>query len=295
VSSDDCCGHVVGDALRMEYVSRAPQPPLDGLIHDVYYLAGRPPYRRLTLPAAPAPLLIVNLGAPFHVRAGDQVQAAEYADGCVVSTPTRAWEFGYPIPSRSVGVHLKPWGLAPFLPMAAAELRDRPATIEQVWGRPAVAELRDRLDAVHEPHQLLTVLEEGLMRQLRQTPGLDLVCRVSTAIAATGGTAPIGDLIAARGVSSTHLARSFKEIIGVTPKRLARAHRFSTTVLAMDPAEPIDWADLAARAGYFDQAHFGHEFREFTGFTPTRYVDLRRKFEREHPGHALDGWPLPAD
>jgi hypothetical protein len=48
-------------------------------------------------------------------------------------------------------------------------------------------------------------------------------------------------------------------------------------------------------AGYFDQAHFGHEFRAFTGLTPTRYVDLRRRLLREHPGHVLDGWPLPAD
>lgn len=279
----------------MEYVSREPRPPLDGLVHDVYYLVGKPPYRRLTLPAAPAPLLIVNLGAPFHIRAGQDIEAAEYTDGCVVSTPTRAWEFGYPVPSRSVGVHFKPWGLAPFLPRAAAELCDRPATIEQVWGRPATAELRHQLAAVAEPDQMLTLLEEGLMRQLREVRGLDLVRRVSTAIAATGGTVAIRDLIAAGGVSSTYLARSFKEIVGVTPKRLARAHRFSTTVLSIDPAGAIDWADLAARAGYFDQAHFGHEFREFTGFTPTRYMEVRRRFLREHPAHVLDGWPLPAD
>jgi hypothetical protein len=43
------------------------------------------------------------------------------------------------------------------------------------------------------------------------------------------------------------------------------------------------------------QAHFDHEFRAFTGLTPTRYVEVRRRFLREHPGHALDGWPLPAD
>ena len=36
--------------------------------------------------------------------------------------PTRAFEFGYPLRTRSVGVHVKPWGLAPFLPMPAAEL-----------------------------------------------------------------------------------------------------------------------------------------------------------------------------
>jgi len=59
--------------------------------------------------------------------------------------------------------------------------------------------------------------------------------------------------------------------------------------------QPIDWAEVAACAGYFDQAHFGHEFREFTGLTPTRYIEVRRRFLREHPGHALDGWPLPGD
>ena len=142
------------------------------------------------------------------------------ADGCEVTMPTRALEFGYPLRTRSVGVHFKPWGLAPFLPMSAAELCDRPVTVEQVWGRPAIAELRDRL---------------------------------------------------------------------------ARTYRFAATVFAINPAGPIDWGDLAGGAGYFDQAHFGHEFRAFTGLTPTRYVEVRRRFLREHPGHALDGWLLPAD
>ena len=61
------------------------------------------------------------------------------------------------------------------------------------------------------------------------------------------------------------------------------------------PRRPVDWAELAARAGYYDQAHFGHDFRTSTGLTPTRYLDVRRRFLREHPGHPLDAWPLPAD
>jgi len=62
-------------------------------------------------------------------------------------------------------------------------------------------------------------------------------------------------------------------------------------VLAIDPAGPVDWLGLAGRAGYYDQAHFGHDFRTFTGLTPTRCLDLRRRFLREHPGHALDVGP----
>ncbi|MGA5761266.1 helix-turn-helix domain-containing protein [Nonomuraea bangladeshensis] len=277
----------------MKYVSRAPRPPLDAFIDDLYYLEGAPPYARLTLPPMPAALLIVNLGAPFRIRA--DIETAEYADGCVVSTPTRAFEFGYPPGTRSVGAHVKPWGLAPFLPMPAAELCDRPVTVEQVWGRAAIAELRERLAAADGPYEMLTLLEQELMRRLRETAGLELVRRTSGVIAAAGGAVAIGDLSVAAGVSSTHLARRFKELVGVTPKRLARTHRFAATVFAIDPAGPIDWGELAGGAGYFDQAHFGHEFRAFTGLTPTRYVEVRRRFLREHPGHVMDGWPLPAD
>ncbi|WMF04538.1 helix-turn-helix domain-containing protein [Micromonospora robiginosa] len=133
------------------------------------------------------------------------------------------------------------------------------------------------------------------MRRLREADGVALVRRTSSVIADTGGAVAIGDLTVAAGVSSTHLAQRFKQLVGVTPKRLARTYRFAATVFAIDPAGPVDWADLAARAGYFDQAHFGHDFRAFTGLTPTRYVDVRRRFLREHPGHVLDGWPLPID
>ncbi|WP_408612259.1 DUF6597 domain-containing transcriptional factor, partial [Glycomyces dulcitolivorans] len=151
----------------MEYASRVPRPPLDGLIDDLYYLEGSPPYARLMLPPMPASLLIVNLGAPFRIRAGAETHLAEYADGCVVTTPTRAFALEYPLRTISVGVHVKPWGLAPFLPMPAAEICDRPVTLEQVWGRAAVAGLRDRLAA------------------------------------AAGGALAIGDLNAAAGVSGT--------------------------------------------------------------------------------------------
>src|SRR3954452_6045436 len=135
----------------------------------------------------PAALLIVNLGAPFRIRAGTDIAAADYADGVVITTPTRAMEFSYPPGTRSVGVHFKPWGPAPFLPMPAAELCDRPVTVEQVWGRPAVAELRDRLGGAAGPGEMLTLREEELMRRLGETAGLGLVRHTSQVIAATGG------------------------------------------------------------------------------------------------------------
>ncbi|MFB7259520.1 hypothetical protein [Streptomyces nojiriensis] len=63
-------------------------------------------------------------------------------------------------------------------------------------------------------------------------------------------------------------------------------------MFAINPAGPAGRGDLAGYAGYFGQAHFGPEFRALTGLTPTRYAEVRRRFLRECPGHALDGRPL---
>src|SRR6185503_8521560 len=149
----------------------------------------------------------------FLIRAGTDVDAVAYTDGCAVTTPTRAWEFSYPTPTRSVGVHFKPWGLAPFLPMPAAELCDRPATVEQIWGESAVAELHDRLASADAPHEMLMVLEEELVRRMRAIDGLDIVRHVSTAIAETGGAVPISDLGVTARASSTYVAKRFREIV----------------------------------------------------------------------------------
>jgi len=272
-----------------------PRPPLDGVIDDLYHLQGAPPYPRLTLPPMPSAVLIPTSGRRSASAPAPPSRRPSTSTAAWSPTPTRAFEFGYPPWTQSVGVHFKPWGLAPFLPMPAAELCDRPVTVEQVWGRLTVAELRDRLATAAGPHEMLTLVEDELMRRLSETAGLGLVRHTSRVIAAATGAVAIGDLSVTAGVSSTHMAQRFKELVGVTPKRLARTYRFAATVLAIDPAGPVDWVDLAGRAGYFDQAHFGHEFRTFTGLTPTRYIDVRRRFLREHPGHALDVGPLPAD
>jgi hypothetical protein len=53
--------------------------------------------------------------------------------------------------------------------------------------------------------------------------------------------------------------------------------------------------ELTGRTGYNDQATSAMSSGRSRGRTPTRYLDVRRRFLREHAGHPLDVWPLPAD
>ena len=140
---------------------------------------------------------------------------------------------------------------------------------------------------------MLDILEAALLTRVRPVAGLELVRDTSTRISQSAGSLSIAGLTDAAGVSSTHLAARFKHLVGITPKRLARTYRFAEVVNSINPAREIDWAEIAHRAGYHDQSHFTHELRQFTGLTPTGYLDLRRRFAAEHPDSALDVGLLP--
>jgi AraC-like DNA-binding protein len=71
--------------------------------------------------------------------------------------------------------------------------------------------------------------------------------------------------------------------VGALPKELARLHRFERVLLNIDPAQAVDWGRIAHQSGYYDQSHFNREFRQFTGDSPTDYLQLRRQLCDRHP------------
>ena len=60
---------------------------------------------------------------------------------------------------------------------------------------------------------------------------------------------------------------------------LAVPERAAPAGARMRPAVRRDWAGLALACGYFDQAHLIHDFRAFSGLTPTAYEARRTAFQ----------------
>jgi AraC-like DNA-binding protein len=280
----------------VEYVALVPAPPLDRFIDDIYCLSGVPRHPRMNVPPLPSGHLFINLGAPARLWDSDRsVPPAVLTDAWFMGVWTRRFLLEYPARVRFVGVHFKPWGMSPFVGLPANELRNRWAPVDAIWQR-SVDRIRNQVGDTGSTAETLAVLERELRSRLTEAPshGLDLVHHTAGRLEISHGAIPIGALTDAAGVSGNHLATLFKEHVGVTPKRVARIYRFASLILSVDALRPVDWSQLAHRAGYFDQAHFSKEFKDFTGHTPTDYLALRRRFPVDR-GFPPDNGPMPAD
>jgi AraC-like DNA-binding protein len=280
----------------VEYIGRAPAPPLDRFIDDIYCLTGVPRHRRLNVPPMPSAHLFINLAGPIRLYDSDPaVPPAVFTDGWFMGMWTRRFLIEYQTPVRVVGVHFKPWGISPFIDMPSSELRDRWLPVDAVWER-SLDRMHDRIASATSTGEILQTLEDELRSRLvpASTRGLELVGHTAGRLEASWGAVSVGALTDSAGVSGNHLSTQFKAHLGVTPKRVARIYRFARLILSVDALHPVDWSQLAQAAGYFDQAHFSKEFKNFTGHTPTAYLTLRRRFPAEK-GFPPDNGPMPAD
>jgi AraC-like DNA-binding protein len=81
-------------------------------------------------------------------------------------------------------------------------------------------------------------------------------------IASSGGRMPIEALATQTGFTRKHLGNLFQQQVGLSPKSLARVHRFRGALQLLDRANgQVPWAALAEQCGYYDQSHLINEFR----------------------------------
>jgi len=69
--------------------------------------------------------------------------------------------------------------------------------------------------------------------------------------------------------SKSPLEKRFRQVVGTTPKKFANIIRMKSALFAMQ-SPLIENTDY--RLGHYDQAHFIHDFKTFTGTTPEQYL-----------------------
>jgi AraC-like DNA-binding protein len=179
------------------------------------------------------------------------------------------------------GICFRPGGTYPFFDAPASEIAGTDVAIESLWGIPRTSILREQLLAAPTASAKFDVLEKTLIESFGRHAPHPAVGYALTAFRCLPVTTTIASVTNAVGLSPKRFIERFKTEVGVTPKTYCRIRRFQRALRAAHEGVRVDWSEVALSSGYFDQAHFIHDFRDFSGITPTRYQACRTEY-RNH-------------
>lgn len=184
-----------------------------------------------------------------------------------------------------LGIYFKVGGAAPFLGLPLNEAVNQHVELESLWGAES-RRLRCRLLESPTIETKFELIESLLLARAKgrmdASPAVRYAVHEFSAVPQTRTIASVSEQM---GYSSRHFINLFRRHVGLTPKVYCRVRRFQEILQRLHRRQALRWPELALDCGYFDQAHFIHDFKAFSGINPTTYVQLRT----EHKNHV----PLP--
>lgn len=135
------------------------------------------------------------------------------------------------------------------------------------------AMLNERIALAGSTRQRIDILSRYFLSALQREKLADpLITGAIKTIRQSQGKLTVEDLADRFCLSPKQFNRRFKAFSGFSPKMYSRIIRFESAVKNYQPAS--SFTEAAYRHGYYDQAHFIHDFRSFAGFSPTDFWKL---------------------
>ncbi|MET1000074.1 MAG: helix-turn-helix transcriptional regulator [Marmoricola sp.] len=165
----------------------------------------------------------------------------------------------------------RPGGLAALTGVNARSLRDTTVAARTVFD-PATADALRTLGPEDSSEACRDQFTEVLTR-LATTPDDDyrLLLDVIALMLDDRSLLRVNQVEEHCGVGTRTLQRLFERYVGVSPKWVLSRYRMHDVVTDLDAGYGGSLADLAAKYGWFDQAHFTREFTELIGVPPGVY------------------------
>jgi AraC-like DNA-binding protein len=224
----------------------------------------------------PSPDVASSVGRFWQVTAEREAEDLVPPDGCldliysqsfglmIIGAMTRAQLFTLSPGTITTGLRFRPGRAGCILGIRAADLTDSNVSAVEVWGKRG-RELQSRLAGMSEWEDRW-ILFEGLVRERQQPP--TPVQQAIRALTLSRGQMDLTAVAVSAGLSARHFRRSCVEETGLSPKQLGRILRFRYAQRLASINKSQNWADIAALAGYFDQAHLIRDWNHLLGRTP---------------------------
>ena len=217
--------------------------------------------------------LVIHFHDPFLTHFPDGPTALQ-PQGFVVGQMKRFLEIE---PAGRIGliaVRFRARGAYLFFQRPLNEVAAGIVDIEDIWNERG-RELTERIALAFGMTERVRIIEEALLGLLAKNGRYDrTVDQCLQLIDAKRGQLNVAQLAAHLGVSNRQLSRRFQHVVGLSPKEYARVSRFLHAMSLMNDSSPHTLTETALACGYYDQAHFNHEFREMAGMAPGEFFDF---------------------
>lgn len=163
----------------------------------------------------------------------------------------------------------------PFFPVPMSEMSDRVVDADLLWGRD-FAHLREHLLEIPEIDRKFMAAQRFLLKHFQNKFSLNpAVEHAVSEIIRSPDQINLRRVSETIGYSQKHFISMFKQQVGVTPKAYLKIIRFQKAINEIEGQQDVSWTGISQDCGFYDQAHFIHDFKFFSGFTPEEYI--RRK------------------
>lgn len=170
-----------------------------------------------------------------------------------------------------IAVRFSALGAYHFFGMPMKEIVNSEAGLRNVWQELA-AEVEERIYHAVNTQQRSQIIQHYLLLQLSRNGYIDKGIEFCVnEIKSTKGQISAERLADKVGISNRQLVRRFDKCIGLSPKEFIRIIKFISSLDMINQSKNKSLTEIGFESGYYDQAHFIRDFKEFSGMTPTDY------------------------
>ncbi len=169
-----------------------------------------------------------------------------------------------------LGIRFRLGGSGAFLRVKAADLNNCVLPLSDLLGD-AVLNLETQLAGASFERRVGLLTTWLQPERDHPSRGAQSIEQASLLIEKSCGLITVDALCAQLDITPRHIERLFVQHVGLNPKLACRIVRFSHAVERLRHRPNVAWAEFSLRCGYYDQAHFIRDFREFAGMTPGEY------------------------
>jgi AraC-like DNA-binding protein len=169
----------------------------------------------------------------------------------------------------------KPHGVKPFFNFPITELLNENLSLYDLLNNETI-ELEDKLFNSPNNRQRITLLENFLIKRLIHNNEFERVEHALKIIENSKGQIKAQDIAHEVCLGIKQFERTFSKYVGINPKKYASIFRFQNVIQMRRKHKNSSMFQLAFDNGYYDHAHFIHDFKSFTGLSPKEFfIDFK--------------------